>query len=168
MKRLGMMLLVVAAVFFLLPAVTEPVAAQVVSVEATLMGWEEVPAISTSGTGSFMATVDQGAQTITYTLTYSGLQAATTAAHIHLGQRGVSGGVVAFLCGGGDKPACPASGSVSDVVDAADILALPAQGIGAGEFGEVINGIAVRVMYVNVHSSLFPGGEIRGQIRRTP
>jgi hypothetical protein len=39
-----------------------------------------------------------------------------------------------------------------------------AQGIAAGEFAEVLKAIRAGVVYVNVHSALFPGGEIRGQL----
>jgi hypothetical protein len=41
-----------------------------------------------------------------------GLEGSVTAAHIHLGQEDGVGGVIAFLCGGGGKPACPQSGEI--------------------------------------------------------
>src|SRR2546425_1636515 len=76
-----------------------------------LAGYQEVVGpgpISTVGTGTFEADLD--GETLSYTLTYSGLEGgAVTQAHIHFGQRSVGGGVIAFLCGGGSKPACPAS-----------------------------------------------------------
>jgi hypothetical protein len=40
-----------------------------------------------------------------------------------------------------------------------------AQGIAAGEFAELVRAIKAGATYVNVHSSLFPTGEIRGQIK---
>ena len=42
---------------------------------------------------------------IDYELTYSNLSSTASAAHIHFAQPGVNGGIVAFLCGGGGKPA---------------------------------------------------------------
>lgn len=132
---------------------------------ARLDGFHEVPAVSTTGQGRFTATVNMGAQEISYTLMYTGLEAAPSAAHIHLGQARVNGGVIAFLCGGGDKPACPEEGSVSGVIDAADIIGPSAQGIAAGEFEEAARAMHAGVVYANVHSSKFPGGEIRGQLR---
>ena len=128
-------------------------------------GFQEAPSISTAGAGSFIAGINASETAINYQLSYSNLQGMATAAHIHLGQRGVSGGIVAFLCGGGGKPACPASGSVTGSITAADILALPSQGIALGELAEVIAAIRVGVTYANVHSDVFPSGEIRGQIR---
>ena len=81
--------------------------------EARLNGFEENPSISTTGRGRLAVEIDDKAETITYTLRYSDLEGVlvpggvVTAAHIHLGARRTNGGVVAFLCGGGGKPACP-------------------------------------------------------------
>jgi hypothetical protein len=131
---------------------------------ASLNGFNETPSVSTTGRGSFRLTIN--GSTMSYRLTYSGLEAAAAQAHIHFGDRDVAGGVVAFLCGGGDKPACPATGgTVTGTIDAADIVELAAQGIEAGAFAEVVRAIRANVTYVNVHTSKFPGGEIRGEIR---
>jgi CHRD domain len=137
--------------------------------KANLQGFNEVPAVSSFGEGTFVASIDTDAQTITYELSYGGLNSAAMAAHIHLGQRGANGGVIAFLCGGGDKPACPAgtgaTESVSGVIDAADVIGPSGQGIAAGEFDEVVRAIRAGVVYANVHTPTQPGGEIRGQLR---
>ena len=132
---------------------------------ARLSGYDEVPAINSAGTGQFAATVNSSGTMITYKLSYSGLSSTALAAHIHFAQRAVAGGVVAFLCGGGGKPACPPSGgTVSGTIVASDIQALPAQGIAAGDLVGVLRAMRAGVTYVNVHSTNFPGGEIRGQI----
>jgi hypothetical protein len=133
---------------------------------ADLRGFDEVPAISTTGTGSLIAFVgDQGGQpVIRYRLEYSGLEGVAQAAHIHLGQPDVNGGVIAFLCGGGDKPACPPSGVVRGTIDGADIVGPTGQGITTGEMDEVLAAMEAGVVYANVHSDIFPGGEIRGQL----
>jgi hypothetical protein len=132
-----------------------------------LSGYQENPDISSTGTGSFTATIDDDAQTISYELSYSALQGGTaSAAHIHFGKRAVNGGVVAFLCSGGDKPPCPAtSGTVTGVIDAADVIGPAGQGIAPGEFGEFVAAIRAGHTYVNVHTTpTYPGGEIRAQI----
>jgi hypothetical protein len=130
-----------------------------------LIGYQENPDISTTGTGSFEATIDDDAETITYELSYSGLEGgAAFAAHIHFGKRAVNGGVSAFLCGGGDKPACPVSGTVTGVVDAADVIGPAGQGIAAGEFDELEAAMRAGHSYVNVHTPTWPGGEIRAQV----
>jgi hypothetical protein len=77
----------------------------------------------------------------------------------------VNGGVYAFLCGGGGKPVCPsAGGTVEGVITATDILAVPDQGIIAGDFSAAVRAIASGDTYANVHSAIFPAGEIRGQV----
>jgi hypothetical protein len=129
---------------------------------AFLDGFQEVPSNSTTGQGKFKARINNG--TIEYKLKYRNLEAPVKFAHIHVGQRGVNGGVAAFLCGGGDKPACPASGEVTGVIDAADVIGPADQGVAAGEIAELINLIKHGVTYANVHTDKFPNGEIRGQI----
>ena len=130
--------------------------------KARLSGFQEVPAVSTPATGSFELTVtDSGLE---FELSYSGLEANVIAAHIHLGQRGVAGGVIAFLCGGGGKDPCPQSGTVTGTIAPADILGPAAQGLDPGEFEEALRAIRDGATYANVHSEKYPNGEIRGQI----
>jgi hypothetical protein len=132
---------------------------------AKLKGANEVPAVSTVARGRFRAEIR--GEEIHYTLSYSGLEAPVRFAHIHFAQEDVNGAVVAFLCGGGGKPACPQSGEVSGVITPADVLDTsgpPNQGIAAGEFGELVAAIRRELTYANVHSDKFPQGEIRGQI----
>jgi CHRD domain len=120
--------------------------------------------VSSSATGSFEATVDDAASEINFRLTYDGLEAPVLFAHIHFGQRSVNGGVAAFLCGGGGKPACPQSGTATGTIVPADVIGPVGQGIAAGEFDELVAAIRAGRAYANVHSTKFPGGEIRGQI----
>ena len=135
---------------------------------ARLNGYQETPAISTQADGEFRARL-RDSNTIEFELRYADLEGGdATAAHIHLGQRGVAGGVVAFLCGGGGKPNCPTgrSATVTGTIVANDIQALPAQGIaGPSDFQEVVRAMRAGVTYVNVHDATYPNGEIRGQIR---
>jgi hypothetical protein len=131
---------------------------------ARLSGYEEVPAISSTGTGTLTLQI-QG-ETIAYTLNYSAIEGgAALASHIHFGQRSVNGGVIAFLCGGGGKPACTTpSGSFTGTITAADVIGPSGQGIEAGSFAEVVRALRAGFVYVNVHSTRWPGGEIRGQL----
>ncbi|MDQ3866440.1 MAG: CHRD domain-containing protein [Actinomycetota bacterium] len=133
--------------------------------DAHLTGFNEVPAISTTGRGSL--DVDLVGGVLRYRLRYSRLESNALFAHIHFAQRRVNGGVIAFLCGGGDKPACPArAGTVTGTIDAADIIGPEAQGIEPGAFDEVVRAMRAQRTYANVHTERFPQGEIRGQIFR--
>jgi CHRD domain len=132
----------------------------------TLTGYQENPDVSSTGTGSFTATIDDDAQTIAYEFEFAALEGGTSLfAHIHFGKRAVNGGVSAFLCGGGDKPACPATeGTVTGVIDAADIVGPAGQGIEPGSFAELVAAMHAGHTYVNIHTPRWPGGEIRAQI----
>ncbi|HUG53845.1 MAG TPA: CHRD domain-containing protein [Vicinamibacteria bacterium] len=87
-------------------------------------------------------------------------------AHVHLGQKGVNGGVSFFLCGGPTTDPCtPFSGTFPGTVTATDVIGPTGQGIAPGELAEVIRGMRAGVTYANVHTNKHPGGEIRGQIK---
>jgi hypothetical protein len=132
--------------------------------KASLTGYQETPmSLSTTGHGSFRAKVRSDG--IHYTLRYEDLESNASEAHIHLGQRATSGGVIAHLCGGGDKPPCPATeGKVTGVIDAADVTGPAGQGIAPGELREVIRALRHGAVYANVHTAIRGGGEIRGQV----
>jgi hypothetical protein len=129
---------------------------------AGLNGYQEIPSISTLGGGQLTLRVNGGS--VQYRLAYRNLEGTAQQAHIHLGRRESNGGVIAFLCGGGNKPACPASGAITGTITAADIQPIPAQGIAAGELAELVRAIRASATYANVHTTSFASGEIRGQI----
>jgi hypothetical protein len=140
-------------------------------VRALLDGFEEVPAVSTTGHGSFRATLSRDGGAIEFELRYTGLGGAVAQSHLHLGQRGVNGGIAIFLCsnlgnGPAGTPTCPPPPAVvSGTLTADDVIGPSTQGVAPGELGEVLRAIRRGAVYVNVHSDLFPGGEIRGQLR---
>ena len=87
-----------------------------------------------------------------FKLRYSDLSSPVKFAHVHFGREGVNGGVIAFLCGGGGKPACPASGEVTGTIVPADVIGPAAQGIAAGEFDEFVRALKADAVYANVHT----------------
>jgi hypothetical protein len=134
--------------------------------EARLSGFQEVPALSSPATGLFTARVvgDGASARIEYELSYTGFTTDVTAAHIHFAQRGVNGAISAFLCGGGGKPDCPADGTVTGRIDAADVAGPEARGIAPGEIAELVGAMRAGATYANVHTTQYPDGEIRGQL----
>ncbi len=136
-----------------------------------LTGYEEVPALSTPGSGTFRIALNRAGDAIRYRLTFSDLESAATQAHIHFENATNNGNIVVFLCSNlGNGPAgtqaCPAAGgTIRGTIRAADVTALAAaQGIAAGEFDEFVDAIEAGATYVNVHSANRPGGEIRAQL----
>ena len=146
-------------------------------VKETLTGYDESPSVSTVASGVFNATISKDESQIDWQLSYAGLEGAVQQAHIHIGQVGVNGGITVFLCTNlGNGPAgiqaCPdPPATISGTILAADVspniaATLPArnQGLGTGEIDELIAAIRAGATYVNVHSTTWPGGEIRSQI----
>ncbi|MEW6742287.1 MAG: CHRD domain-containing protein [Planctomycetota bacterium] len=132
-----------ALLFVLWSVATLPLASAQTLFRADLDGSQEVPPVVTDagGWGKFTLNPDD---TLTYYVTTWGLVA--TAAHIHIGDEGVSGGILFGLMGGptiwsGTTPA-----------------------LSAGDKTTLRN----RGLYVNVHTSAHPLGEVRGQIEARP
>jgi hypothetical protein len=135
--------------------------------KASLDSYHETSlSLSTSGTGSFQARLNHDGDQLTYELQYSGLEGGNVLfAHVHLGQIGTTGGVMFFLCGGGGQPACPnPPATVTGTVTAANVIGPAGQGVAPGEFHEAIDAMRDGAAYANVHTTVYPSGEIRGQI----
>ena len=138
---------------------------------ADLTGYEEVPAFSSAGHGKFEARISKDGTMVEWQLSYGDLASPIRQSHIHFGQAGVNGSISVFLCTNlGNGPAgtavCPQSpGSISGIFVAADVIGPATQGISAGELAELIAAIRAGVAYVNVHTDVSPGGEVRGQLR---
>jgi len=145
-------------------------------IRATMIGDNEVPPIATDAKARFHATVDTKAQTITFELTYSGLEGGnTTQSHIHFAPPRVNGGVMVWFCDSVTKPPMPpkaqpcptgGQGTITGTITGADVQNLAAQGItgGAGEVDDVVTAIRKGLSYANLHTGSFPGGEIRGLV----
>jgi CHRD domain len=128
--------------------------------------------VSSVASGEFEASIDDSADTIAYEVSYRDLEGTVTQSHIHFGQRSVNGGISAWLCEtatnpspSASTPTCPApGGTVTGTITPLEVVGPSVQGIAAGEFEELVAAIRAGRAYANVHSSKFPGGEIRGQI----
>jgi CHRD domain len=115
------------------------------SISATLNGASQVPTNASTATGSVTGTFDPVSNLLTVNVTFNGLSAAATAAHIHSGAVGVNGPVTIAFTGFPSAVSGTYSNSFTLTAPQATTLA-------SGGF------------YVNIHNSTFPGGEIRGQI----
>jgi hypothetical protein len=154
------------------------VQAQVIELSTVLSGFNEIGelgagetgAIFSPGKGTLDLDLNSKASTITFTLTYSGLTSPVTQAHIHLGKKGVAGGIMVYLCSNLPKPppgtkACPvAGGTVTGTITAASVIGPTDQNVKPGDFDALLAAIVTDTAYTNVHTKNFLAGEIRGQI----
>jgi hypothetical protein len=145
-----------------------------------LNGYEENPDLSTVGTGSFEARLSKDGTSLHYKLSYSGLEGNVTQSHVHFGKRAINGGISFFLCSNlpappAGTPACPGttSGTVEGDIEAADVIGPGAtvgppptagQGIEPGNLAEILAAMRAGHAYANVHTTKWPGGEIRAQL----
>lgn len=136
MKKLLFALLVVA-----LPQLTW---AQLVTFSATLTGSQETPPNSSPAMGWATATLDTSTYAFDVDLTFAGLVATQTGAHLHRAPVGVAGPIVLPLPLGTDVHVS----TTLTAQNAADLLA--------------------GLWYANVHSTVYPAGEIRGQLLPVP
>jgi hypothetical protein len=134
----------------------------------------ETGAILSDGKASVTLDLDRAAQTLKFKLTFSGLSAPITQSHIHFGKVHVPGGVIVFFCATPPTPA-PAgtancgggtSGSVTGTITAANIIGPAGQNIAAGNFDGLADALESNTAYGNIHTTKFPAGEIRAEIRR--
>ena len=132
-----------------------------VVMRATLTGGEETPNLVLSGAvATAEVALDPTSQEIAVRLRVFNLPNGSTASHIHVGPKGVGGPVVI------DFPI--GTGRTGDftlnfrVHEGSAFHARPE--IGINTFADAIQAIAGGNAYVNIHTSAFPGGEIRGQL----
>jgi CHRD domain len=173
---LALMLLVgVASTLVVAALATADGGSRNISARGGLVGYNETPlTISTTGGGTFKAKVANDGQSFAWTLTYQALEGTVLQSHIHFGAPAISGGISVFLCTNiGNAPPAPASptqacpappATVTGVAHANDVIGPSGQGIEAGAFGELVAAMRSGFAYANVHSSKWPGGEIRGQL----
>jgi hypothetical protein len=126
---------------------------------AGLIGAEEVPPVTTVATGTFTATYDLETDSLSYTLEAEGAE--WLQAHIHVGPAGTNGPVALFLFGPVDEEDAPTTLDVTGTLDEDDL-----QPLVEGEWNNILAALVSGDLYVNLHSPVYPDGEIRGQIQR--
>ena len=151
----------------LLTFAAAPASAQTFTLTATLNGagqaTQTTNGINTAAFGDSTVVVDLGAQTLTYTVRVFNLPSGVTASHIHVGADKTAGPVVVNFA-----PPVPASNDFgfTGVVKFSDFVLRPDQGIRSSD--DMVQAILGGNSYVNVHSTVNPGGEVRGQLTLKP
>lgn len=146
---------------------------------ANLVGSLEVPPSGSSATGNATFILNTTANTLTISESFSGLSSGTTASHIHCCLAsafltGVNAGVATQVPTFTSLPLGVMSGSFTQTLDLTSAASYnPAfitaeGGTVAGAEAALIAGIIGGESYVNIHTTNFPGGEIRGFLTPTP
>jgi hypothetical protein len=138
--------LLFALPFAALLVFTHPVRAASILFDISLDGFQEAPPVPTPGFGTGTLTLDDATGDYTISGSFSGLIGTSTLAHIHgPAAIGVPAGVVVGLT--------------------IDIGVTTGTFSGAGTFtAPQMASLLAELYYVNIHSTVVPGGEIRGQI----
>jgi hypothetical protein len=124
---------------------------------AELRGSKEVPPNSSTAFGSALVTLDLVNSTVNWEVNDSGIASATLS-HIHRGSSSVSGPVVINFAT--SAAAIPNGRTFGNNTIANQQTA----GLTAADLTALATASTANGFYVNVHSSAFPGGEIRGQL----
>lgn len=125
--------------------------------KARLTGGAEVPAVQTTAAGN--GTFIYNGSGVYFYVRVTGLENAVTAAHIHgPAAEGVNGAVVVNLCTAGT---CTFDAATGTFIAEGTILGQHLVGMNAPTF---FANLDAGMLYVNVHTTEFPGGEVRGQI----
>lgn len=136
---------------------------------ADLRGHNEVPLTLSAARGTLELSVNDDDTSVHFVLEYAGLLTPVAAAHIHVAQSDVNGGVTVFFCGTVPAPfptraPCPLNGTVTGDFTAADVIGLTSQQLEANNLAKLLRAIRAGKTYGNVHTMTSPGGEVRGQI----
>jgi hypothetical protein len=121
--------------------------AQTVTYTVTLEGAQEVPPVITLATGTATVVIDYQTGDIDINGTYSNLSADQTDAHLHgPAPRGQTAGPILTLTGTGGNTGTFSGSGILTSTQMQDVFS--------------------NLTYINVHSTLFPNGEIRGQLEK--
>ena len=138
--------------------------AQTVRLTAVLSGGQEAPTqILTGATGTGEVFVNMATREVTYTVRVFNLPSGTTAGHFHVGRVGRR------------RPGGGRSGAAAEHLQrlrpdrhghAARCVPNAEQGI--RDWDDFIQSLVGGQTYLNIHTAVNPGGEIRGQLTVTP
>ncbi len=138
-----------------------PASAQNVTLRATLTGAQETsaPGVNTGAFGNATVVVNMRTRTVTWSVDVFNLPSGVTAGHIHVGAVGTPGPtVINFTVPTGASNDFNITGSAVDTT----FTLRPDQGIRSAD--DMFQALLGGNTYVNVHSAVNGGGEIRGQL----
>lgn len=142
---------------------------------ATLTGAQEVPPTGSPGIGSALVTIDTVTNLMTVNVSFAGLLSPTTIAHIHCCAG--PGGTAIPATTVPSFPGFPVGVTTGTYLQTFDLtlastynpafIAASGGTVAAAE-AAFITGLLNGQAYFNIHTQLFPNGEIRGQLQAVP
>lgn len=167
-----------ASVALLSVAAAQPAAAALLIYKANLTGAAEVPPAATPGSGFTVITYDDVLQTLRVQVTFQDLLGLTTASHIHVrpNDMATTGGVITQIPSFPGFPTGVNFGTYDQTFNMAlatsynpSFLSGPiAGGSTTAALAYLLDGLADGRAYLNVHTTRFPPGEIRGDLAAVP
>ena len=147
---------------------------EIVQYAATLTGPAESPPNSSPATGYATFDFDTITHSLTMSISFSGLVGTTTVAHIHAdtavagtGTAGVASGLVGWTTGLQSGSYASTSDLLSSATYGSAYLAAHG-GTAASAETDLLAAMGIGRAYLNIHTTTFPGGEIRGFIYQVP
>jgi hypothetical protein len=143
--------------------------------DANLNGPSESPANASPGTGFAQVTFDNTANTMEVNVTFSGLTGTTTASHIHAATASPFTGTAPVATTTPTFTSFPlgvSSGSYDHIFDMTQATSYNSSFIGGGTVAAaetaLLNDMLAGETYLNIHTTTFGGGEIRGFLTQVP
>ena len=138
--------------------------AQVVRFTANLTGNQETPApVLTGAFATAVVTLDLATQVVTWNIDVFNMPSGTNNAHFHVGGPGLGGPTVVNIA---FPPNISNDYNLSGSATAANLTVRGDQGIRSWD--DFMQSLLGGQMYLNIHSNVNGGGEIRGQVIRVP
>ena len=146
-----------------------------VSFTATLTGSQEVPPSGSAGIGSALVTFDTVTNLLTVNVSFAGLGSPTIASHIHCCVPPGTNAMVATPVP--TFPGFPLGVTTGTYLMTFDLTNASSYnpafitahgGTVPGALAAFTTGLNSGQTYLNIHTSQFPGGEIRGQLQAVP
>jgi CHRD domain/PEP-CTERM motif len=171
------LLLAAAALAFSAIYLAPPATASVIEYDAILTGPAESPPNASPGTGSAQVFIDTVANTMRVEASFGGLTTNTIMSHIHCCTAIPGAGVAGVATTVPSFPGFPlgvTSGTYDHTFNVFDSTTYnPAfvtanGGTAASAFAALLLGLNAGEAYLNIHTTQFPWGEIRGFLVATP
>src|SRR5262245_3821649 len=171
-----MIRVIVAGLAVALAGIPQACRADVIVYSAFLNGPSESPPNASPGTGFALVTYDSGAHTLHVQVTFSGLTAGASASHIHAATALPFTGTAGIATTMPSFPGFPSgtSGTYDNVFDLtltssfSSAFLTASGGTASGAEAALAAALAANKAYLNIHTSNFPGGEIRGFLAVVP